>query len=172
MVLKCYYILVVKSERFKKVGILLYHSEIMVNPSKINDPRFWARWRAYGSVGDKYETDRRVAINHYRNQMKTLGNLTRHEIRELEQFEFREGPSTIDQQVRRYHLKLKSENPERAARVLAETSPIISQGSHSIGDVEKLCRTLHGYLSGFLIRYGGESYSMHNNRFGTVSSIY
>ena len=79
-----------------------------VNQSKKKDPRFWARWGTSGAVGDINKTDRREAISNYRRQQTLIGNLTPEERKELEKSEFRKGPSTIDQQVRRYYLKLKS----------------------------------------------------------------
>ncbi|HLC60136.1 MAG TPA: hypothetical protein VJJ52_01785 [Candidatus Nanoarchaeia archaeon] len=137
----------------------------MVNQSKINDPRFWAKWKASGAVEDKYESDRREAISHYRHQQEVIGNLTGSESKELERFEFRDGASTIDEQVRRYYLKLKSDSPNKAAQMMADVTPILDQGIHSLYDVQELCTRLHNYWSGFLIRYGGASYTMHTHRF-------
>ena len=137
----------------------------MVNQSKINDPRFWAKWRASGAVGDIYETDRREAISTYRRQQEVLKNLDKSERRELEQFEFRSGPSTIDQQVRRYYLKLKSDGPDKAAQMLADTTPILQQGVHSLSDVKALCTKLYKYWSGFVINYEGTPYTVHSNQF-------
>lgn len=140
----------------------------MVNQSKINDPRFWAKWKDSGAVGDKYEPDRREGISHYRHQQEVIGNLTGPEIKELERFEFRDGPSTIDQQVRRYYLKLKSDSPDKAAQMLADTTPILQQGLNSLYDVQELCTQLYKHWSGFLIRYQGESYTMHSGQFQKV----
>ncbi len=140
----------------------------MVNQSKINDSRFWAKWKSSGAVGDKYEPDRREAISHYRHQQKVIGNLTGSETKELERFEFRDGPSTIDQQVRRYYLKLKSDSPDKAAQMLADTAPILQQGVHSVYDVQELCTQLYKHWSDFLIIYQGESYTMHSSQFQKV----
>jgi len=140
-----------------------------INQSKINDPRFWAKWKAAGAVGNIYDSaDKRGAISQYRHQQEVIGNLTKPDIKELERFEFREGPSTIDQQVRRYYLKLKSDRPDKAAQMLANTAPILQKGVHSVYDVQELCTQLYKHWSGFLIRYQGESYTMHSSQFQKV----
>ena len=140
----------------------------MVNQSKANDSRFWAIWGSSGAVGDKYETERRKAIHHYRHVQEDIGNLTRLEIKELEQFEFPKGHSTIEDQVRRYHLKLKSDRPDIAEQMLTDTSQILQKGIHNISDVEVLCRTLYKYWSNFLIKYEGTSYTVSNNTFQKI----
>lgn len=114
------------------------------------------------------ESRRQEAILHYRSREENIRNLTPLEISELEYFEFRHGPSTVDEQVRRYYLKLKSDRPEGAEKMAAETSPLLERGITSESDVEELCGALYKYWSGFLIRYNKASYTMHNNQFQKV----
>lgn len=142
----------------------------MVNQSKINDPRFWAVWRASGAVGDYHAAEKRKYISGFRHYQEVLGNLAMPEIEELEKFEFHVGASTIEEQVRRYYLKVKSEKPDKAAQMLEEVNPILKKGVSDLPDVEKLCRTLYNHISGFVIIHDGGIYSMHNNQFQTIHS--
>lgn len=143
----------------------------MVNQSKVNDPRFWGLWEKSGAVEDIYTPSRREEIHIYRLQQRS-GNLTRHEIRELEIFEFYKGPQSVDEQVRRYYLKLKSIRPDKAIKMLAETQLILSDGINSVENIETLCRTVYKYYLGFLIHFNGESYSVHDNIFDKCSNLY
>jgi len=129
------------------------------------DPRFWKRWKQNGAAGDKHETSRRESIRHFRRQWRDSGHLSGEEMKELEGFEFRQGPDSVDEQVRRYILGAKAFNPSLAEKISADTKPILERGVNSKSDVEALCRTLHKYVSGFLIRYDGASYSMTDNMF-------
>ncbi len=144
----------------------------MVNQSKINDSRFWEKWNSAGAVADRKDAEneliKREDISHYRHRQSELGNLSDSEVSELERFEFRHGPSTVDQQVRLYYLRLKSYRPDRAEKMVAETSPLLEHGITNESDVEDLCKVLYQYWSGFLIRYNNVHYTMTNNEFQRV----
>ncbi len=141
----------------------------MVNSSKINDPRFWEKWTAAGAVGDLSEAEGEVekleSIIHFERQYRTEGNLTASEIKEYIRFEFRHGPRTIDEQVRRYYLMVKRGSPHRAFEMMEKASPYLDNEARNIDQVRNLCLVLYQYLSGFLIRDGKECYTVHNNQF-------
>ena len=94
----------------------------------------------------------------YRSQLSALGNLTTDEIDELVGYEFLKPASSVDEQVRRYYLKLKSERPQQAAGLLAETQPLLDDIADS-GNMGGLCDVLGKYISGFIIRHKGRDYT-------------
>lgn len=136
----------------------------MVNQSKVKDPRFLKLWKDSGAIGGLYEIDIRKSIQAYRQDQYKLEILTKTEIKELEKLEFRQNLPSVDEQVRRYYLQLKSTNPHRADHMLADTQPLLNVGIKSVQDIETLCYKIHKYWSGFLISFNGESYSVHNNQ--------
>lgn len=144
----------------------------MVNQSKINDPRFWEKWSAAGAVADRKDAEneliKRKAISHYRLRQSELGNLSASEVSELERFEFRHGPSTVNQQVRLYYLRLKSYRPDRAETMAADTTSLLDRGITNESDVKDLCKVLYQYCSGFLISNNNVHYTMTNNEFQRV----
>jgi len=141
----------------------------MVNQSKKNDPQFLERWKAVGAVGDlsdaEWESQKREMIIHSERHYRTEGNLTDSEIEEYIRFEFRHGPRTIDEQVRRYYLMVKRGSPNRASEMMEKASPYLDNGTRNINDVQGLCLVLYQYLSGFLIRDGEECYTVQHNQF-------
>ena len=143
----------------------------MATQSKVDDPRFWDKWKKSGAVGDIDETARREEVKHFREMWRSLGNLDRAELAELVQYEFRQGPESVDEQVRRYYLQIKSHGPDLAAQMLTDTQPILNKGTYSVQDVEKLCRILRTYGPGHLIRHEGESYTVHGDRFDKSSNF-
>ena len=116
-------------------------------------------------VNQSEEDYKQEASQTYRRQLQRLGNLTGSEVNELVDFEIYHGVSTVDDQVRRYYLKTKSEKPVQAAQMLAETSPLLERGIGNQSDVEQLCTILYRYWSGFLINFNGASYTMTNHQF-------
>ncbi len=151
--------------------LLYLKKDKMINQSQINDPRFWSRWKASGAVGNLESAIRRQSKEQYqeqyRAQLQTLGNLTSQEIDELIGFEFK-GPSSVDEQVRRYFLRFKSEEPDSAAQMIAETDPILQEGIHSVDDVKTLCLTLYKHMSKFIICYEKTNYTATKDGFHTV----
>jgi hypothetical protein len=131
----------------------------MTNQSKLNNPRFWQIWEESGAVGGIGETELRIDVNYRRNVLNSIGNLTRREVTKLTRLEYREDRPSIQDQVRRYYLDLKSTNPPLASRLDKETQPILTEGVQSEGDVMKLCTVLHRYLSGFVIVYRGRAHT-------------
>jgi len=88
-----------------------------------------------------------------------LGNLNEVEIKEFGDLEFNEqqGLDTVSQQVRRYYLKIKSEDPQRAESMLSDIGDI-DDATMEESDILKLCANLHKHISGFQIYYKGEAY--------------
>jgi hypothetical protein len=144
----------------------------MLHKTKAEDKRAWAKWRASGAVGNIYDNEeKRSARRHFRKYLLHSGNLSRPEVRQLVTYEFDQGAESVDDQVARYYLKLKADKPKAAERMLSDVQPILSKGIGSEADVESLCRAIHTYWSGFLIRYGGNAYSVHNDKFGRTEDI-
>lgn len=82
------------------------------------------------------------------------GNLTREEIEELVEFEFHKKTENLDlaDQVRRYYLKLKSTDPERADEMISE----IGNTGEYIGDVRRCQVIIRKYISGTIMYFQGE----------------
>lgn len=82
------------------------------------------------------------------------GNLTAKEIEELVGFEFEEKTEKLDLagQVRRYYLKLKSADPEKAANMLAEIGNI----GERVGDLRRCHVIIRKYISGTIMYFQGE----------------
>ena len=143
----------------------------MINQSQINDSRFWGRWRASGAVGNIESAIKRQSMEpykeQYRAQLQALGNLTSQEIDELIGFEF-QGLSSVDEQIRRYFLRLKSEEPDSATQMIAETDPILQEGIHSVDDVKTLCLTLYKHVPKFVILYEKTNYTATRDGFHTM----
>lgn len=134
-----------------------------MNNSKKNDPRFWQLWKGAGSVGTiktAFTTTREkdAAKKQFVASCRLLGNLTGPEIRELRTYEFDAGAQTVNQQIRRYYLKVKNGNPGRASEMISEVGEIADDGNLTQEDVRSLCRTLQKYVNGFLIYFQGKEY--------------
>lgn len=77
-------------------------------------------------------------------------SLTAEEIEELVEFEFDKKTENLDltDQVRRYYLKLRSTDPERADQMLAEIG--------NTGDVGRCHIIINKYVSGTIMYFQGE----------------
>lgn len=104
------------------------------------------------------DTIKQESRKRFEVQLRTLGRLTEEEIRELSDFEYEAGPETVTAQLRRYYLKLKAEQPERAD-VMWDELPVIDDRVLTEEEVIALCHILYRYWSGFIIYFQGKSYT-------------
>ncbi len=116
--------------------------------------------------------DKRESYEHFREMWGHNRNLTDQELNELLAFEFEEGPSNVSEQVRRYFLKLKEEKPEKARKMWKKLNRVLEKGITGLDSIKEVCAGIYKFFSGFAIEYQGESYSMHNNQFGTVHELH
>ena len=110
------------------------------------------------------EDERRVrekaeAREHSEDMWRTLGNLSEAEIKELANFEFDKGPETVNGQVRRYYLKLKSGGSSKAEEMLAEIG-VVDESLLTDEGIQELCAKLNKYISGSIIYHKGKIYSI------------
>jgi hypothetical protein len=79
------------------------------------------------------------------------GNLSSAEIEELVTYEYGGGPRTVQEQVRRYYLLLKVENPKAAKKLLKGANRIQLENIHTETDACDLCILLSRHINGFVI---------------------
>lgn len=134
----------------------------MVNQSKKNDPRFWAKWRASGSVGNVEialrDAKRRESDLRYRSLLETSGNLSPKEVDRLVGYEIYRAPRTIRGQIRRYYLRTKAENPEKAETMIRGLALHMRKEPDSEQGVMELCTELSKYQHSFIIIFGEQSF--------------
>lgn len=88
------------------------------------------------------------------------GNLNESEIQEYLGFEFGEEPMGIKNQLRRYFLKLKTDDPEQAAEFLAELPVLIEKDILlTEAEVVAFCQILRKYFSGFALYFNGRTHT-------------
>jgi len=90
--------------------------------------------------------------------LQQSGNLTAQEIKQLMTFEWKQAPSTVEEQLQKYFLQLKDWNPARATALHAEIQPLLRRGVKTLEDVKAACEILRKYWSGFILVFNGESY--------------
>jgi hypothetical protein len=112
--------------------------------------------------------EKSAARKSFERRLITLGNLSRPEISELVGYEFDQGPSTVNAQVRRYYLKLKSEHPDRASAMLDAVGSISSDANLTEPDMHALCASLSRFCSGFVLNHGGEVYHKKGKGLGNL----
>lgn len=95
----------------------------------------------------------------YKEELKSLGNLTDFEIGKLVSYEFLDGTKTVRDQVDRYYLKTKSERPDKAENMQKKLDPLLSRGINTEQDIRQLFFVLNRYWSGIVISHNGKSYS-------------
>ena len=66
---------------------------------------------------------------------------------------------SVEDQVRRWVLRLKAEYPDAALKLVEQTTPILARGVNGIEDVKKLCIVIRLFVNGFTIGYEGRSYT-------------
>lgn len=95
--------------------------------------------------------DKERGKKHFRQVFKKLGHLDRGEIEELIRFEFEKEASGLTEQVRRYYLKLKSEDPEVAERLFEEIQALGNIEDDPQKSTLEVYDVLKKYISGFRI---------------------
>lgn len=103
---------------------------------------------------------------HFKKMWSSFGNLDEQELKELLNFSFEKNPESIEEQVRYYFLRLKTEEPKQAKSMMKDLTVLLRDGVNSLGDIEKLCLIIGKYWHGFVVHYGEESYTVDENRFG------
>lgn len=79
---------------------------------------------------------------------------------ELVQFEFVCSGNTLEEQLRRYYLKVKVDvSAARAEQMLSAMSGFTTETVRNLDDAARLCATLRQFVSGFVIRLWGKSYT-------------
>jgi hypothetical protein len=78
------------------------------------------------------------------------------------------GPETISEQVRRYYLKLKTQDRAKAEQMLSEVGEINDDTIDEVG-VQAIVRVMNGYIRGFVINLDGEAYHREGTGFSSVS---
>lgn len=105
------------------------------------------------------DSAREESKREYIEALSTLGNLSAAEIRELADYEYGAGATSVAAQVRRYYLKIKSERPDQAERLKAAVGSVDADAQLSHNDLVRVCQALEKFLHGFLLHHNGRSYS-------------
>lgn len=77
-----------------------------------------------------------AAMKGFEQSLKSSGNLSADEVNTLVAFEFVTGPKTIEDQVSRYHLKIKVEDPQKAKEFVAKVEGITEPRALSVSVAE------------------------------------
>ena len=104
------------------------------------------------------EEIKREAKTHFESMWRKRGNLTEDEIREYSNFEYELGPITITDQLRRYYLKIKEDDPVWAEQLHFEL-PTFKEEELTEGTIITLCHVLYKYISGFVLVFHNQCYS-------------
>lgn len=99
----------------------------------------------------------------FREKLKREGKLSDIEAIILTNFEFYHGPVTVDDQVTHYHLKLKSEDVDRAAILWSEVEPYLV-GEDNQRKIEAVCLVLSRHRPGFVIRHQKKHYTVSDGK--------
>lgn len=118
----------------------------------------WRNAGAIGSIAILISAEKNRAKKSFVAMCRTLGNLTAPEIRELRAYEFVTGAKTVNEQVRRYYLKIKNNNSQIASNMINEMGTVANDIALTEENVRGICRKLHKYISGFLIYFQGKEY--------------
>jgi len=102
------------------------------------------------------------SMERFRQFLVSTKNCSDEEICELVRFEYQQGAVTVTEQVRRYYLKTKSENPGRAEELRIATE--LFGDTLTIEEVGELCKQLYRFHRGFVIHYVGFSYTMEQGK--------
>jgi hypothetical protein len=112
--------------------------------------------------------ERKEEMDYWRDLLKSLGNLTDVEVEELVGLEFADR-LTVSQQLRRYHLKLKSEKPAEAEEMWLAIPRSYKRRVTSKKAIKSLCVILCQYWNGFVLHFNGKTYSTSGGKFYRVS---
>jgi hypothetical protein len=145
----------------------------MVNQSKVNDPRFWKKWKDSWAV----ETIKSKLL--FTNPDDSLevycaklwhkeGNLSMLEAATLAKYNFREHPETVSEQVDQLHLAIKCGNPAWAQQIKDAAQPILDRGIRSSEDVGQLCNALAIANLPAIIRFNGQMYVSKEGNLATL----
>jgi hypothetical protein len=91
------------------------------------------------------------AMANARRRLAEGGNLTSSEVEEFIGYDFIAGPTTVENQIRRYFLIVKSDNPGRAVQLLKETEPLLKKGVRTDQEIHDLSLVLNRFISGFIL---------------------
>lgn len=100
---------------------------------------------------EEMERGRLEAKERMEKRERQIGNLTEDEIQELSGYEFDAGPDTVRKQVRRYFLKLKSSQPEKAGILLENVEPFLQKKVETEQEVYDLSIIIAEFFNGVII---------------------
>lgn len=109
--------------------------------------------------GETERLAKKKAEAEYAGVLRTLGNLTEPEISELVDLEITAGPKNLNEQIRRYYLKLKSEKPEKAEQLLENLKEVKLDEPIKKEDISRIGGILRKYWSGYVIYHDGKIYN-------------
>jgi hypothetical protein len=116
---------------------------------------------------DEHASKMEAIAEDYRRKLEIAGGLSPDEIEELVILDVTKGPETVSEQVRRYYLKLKTRDRDKAEQMLSEVGDINDDTIDEEG-VQKIVRVLNGYISGFVINLDGEAYHREGTGFSSM----
>lgn len=102
----------------------------------------------YDPIKEKAE-----ARENFEQRLRLGGNLESAEIKELVDFEFEGGLDSVQKQVRRYYLKLKSEYLSAARFMFSDVGIVGEDDQLSDGDVQRIKNVVEQYISGAVINF-------------------
>lgn len=139
-----------------------------VNLSKKRSPIIAAKWKKSGAIGNiesaTMQKEKQNAIINSRKRLNYDGNLNEKEVERLITYHFLKWPRTIGEQVERYFLELKSNNPKLAEKLLIDLKTLDLSNIKTLDKIKKLCLILDKYISGIVIRFQGKTYQVENGK--------
>jgi hypothetical protein len=97
------------------------------------------------------DQEKQGTIVNVRRMYAANGNLTESEIEEFISYEFIARPTTLEDQIRRYFLMVKSNRPEKAVLLFEETEPILKKDVGTDQKIHDLSLVLDRYIKGFVL---------------------
>lgn len=105
------------------------------------------------------EAEKWIAARQYVRGLRLSTSLSEKEIGELVYFEFWTGPNTVLEQMYRYFLKVKSNNPVKAQEMWKSVEAVFHSDARMKDKIPMFAGILSRYISGFVLRYDEERLS-------------